>query len=147
MWGTGSGTMQGWSFNLRIPQSIYKYWKMSFSFRGKLLTNVEIWHPSFSIWSKASHSENIQNRYPLQICYPTSPFRANPVHLESSKFSNTTGFELTTSSDCNETQIHNHIVRKRTLNPLAKLGSYSWLNGWVSIYQIGGCGFESCCSH
>ena len=21
-----------------------------------------------------------------------------------------------------------------------------WLNGWVFIYELGGCGFESCCS-
>ena len=22
-----------------------------------------------------------------------------------------------------------------------------WLNGWVFVYELSGCGFESCCSH
>ena len=33
--------------------------------------------------------------------------------------------------DSNGTRTHNHI----------------WPNGWVFIYQLSGCGFESCCSH
>ena len=40
-----------------------------------------------------------------------------------------------TLSDCNGAQTHNHLVRK-------------WaLNGWVFIYELSGCGFESPCSH
>ena len=42
-------------------------------------------------------------------------------------------------SDRNGTGTHNHLVRKRTLNHLA--------NGWVFIYELSGCGFESRCSH
>ena len=42
---------------------------------------------------------------------------------------------------CNWTRTHNHWVRKRTLNHLV------WLNGWVFVYELSGCGFESCCSH
>ena len=47
-------------------------------------------------------------------------------------------------SNCNRTQIRNHLVCKRTLNHLAKL---VWLNGSVFIYKLSGCGFKSCCSH
>ena len=47
-------------------------------------------------------------------------------------------------SGCNRTQIHNHLVCKRTLNHLAKL---VWLNGWVFIYELSVCGFKCCCSH
>ena len=35
-------------------------------------------------------------------------------------------------SDCNGTRTHNHLVR---------------LNGWVFVYELSGCGFESRCSH
>ena len=37
--------------------------------------------------------------------------------------------------DCNWTWTHNHLVRKQTLN------------GWVFVYELSGCGFESSCSH
>ena len=47
-------------------------------------------------------------------------------------------------SVCNRTEIHKHLVCKRTLNHLAKL---VWLNGWVFVYERSGCGFKSCCSH
>ena len=42
--------------------------------------------------------------------------------------------------DSNEIWTHNDSVCKRTLNHLA-----SWLNGWVFVYELSGCGFESCC--
>ena len=59
-------------------------------------------------------------------------------------------------SDCNGNRTHNHIVRKWTLNQLAKLTI--WLSCVVSNYLYGafdsvffvmshGCGFESLCSH
>ena len=47
-------------------------------------------------------------------------------------------------SDCNRIQIHNQLVCKRTLNHLAKL---VWLNGWVFVYELSGCGFKSYCSN
>ena len=51
-------------------------------------------------------------------------------------------------SDCNWTQTQNHLVRKRTLNHLAKwLSICFWPNGWVLLYQLSGSGFESSCSH
>ena len=40
-------------------------------------------------------------------------------------------------NDCNWTRIQNHLVCKWTLK----------LNGWVFIYELSGCGFESYCSH
>ena len=39
---------------------------------------------------------------------------------------------------CNRTWTHNHLVRKRTLE---------WPNGWVFVYELSGCRFESHCSH
>ena len=74
--------------------------------------------------------------------------------------------EIWSWSDCNWTRTHNHLIRKRTLNHLAKLALNDWavlwviictvylvvcswpvwLNGWV-FYELSGCGFESSCSH
>ena len=47
-------------------------------------------------------------------------------------------------SDCNGTRTHNHLVRKRTLNHLAKLAK--WLSCAVSTYLYGAfdCVFLSC---
>ena len=39
-------------------------------------------------------------------------------------------------------QSHNHLVCKRTLNQWPV-----WLNGWVLVYELSGCGFESCSCH
>ena len=36
-----------------------------------------------------------------------------------------------------------HVSLKQTLNHLVKLAN--WLNGWVFIYELSGCGLESCC--
>ena len=49
-------------------------------------------------------------------------------------------------SDGNRT--HNHLVCKQTLNHLAKLGIWLvWLNRWVFVCEISGCGWESRCCH
>ena len=45
-------------------------------------------------------------------------------------------------SDSNVIRTHNHLVRKWTLNYLAKLAKL-WLSGWVFVYELSGCGFES----
>ena len=42
-------------------------------------------------------------------------------------------------TDCSEIQTHNYLVRKRKW-PV-------WLNGWLFVYELNGCGFESHCSH
>ena len=42
-------------------------------------------------------------------------------------------------SDRSGTRTHNHLVRKWTLSHLA--------NGWVFVYELSVCGFESRCSH
>ena len=39
---------------------------------------------------------------------------------------------------CSWTRTYNHLVRKRTL---------SYLDGWLFVYELSGCGFESSCSH
>ena len=42
-------------------------------------------------------------------------------------------------------------VRKRTLNHLVKFNHLTiwpfWLNCWLFLYELSGCGSESCCSH
>ena len=43
-------------------------------------------------------------------------------------------------SDSNLIRIHHHLVRKQTLNHLCQ-------TGWVFIYKLSGCGFESHCCH
>ena len=43
-------------------------------------------------------------------------------------------------SGSNGIRTHNHLVRKRTLNHLAKL---SFRPVWVLVYELGGCGFNS----
>ena len=49
-------------------------------------------------------------------------------------------------SDCNEIRTHNGWIRKRALSHLGNLAMV-WLNDWVFIYKVSGCGFESCCGH
>ena len=51
---------------------------------------------------------------------------------------------ISSLSECNRTQIRNHLVCKQTVNHSAKV---VWLNGWVFVYERKGCGFKSCCSH
>ena len=46
-------------------------------------------------------------------------------------------------SDSNEIWTHNHLVRERKLNHLAKLA----LTGWVLVYKLNDCRFESRCCH
>ena len=68
--------------------------------------------------------------------------------------------EIWSLSDCNWTRIHNHLVHKRTLirtySQMHCTDKYSqhssiiwpvWPNGWVFVYELNGCGFESRCSH
>ena len=40
-------------------------------------------------------------------------------------------------SDCNGTQTHNHLVNEQPV----------WLNGWVLVYELSGCGFEYRCKN
>ena len=50
--------------------------------------------------------------------------------------------EIWSLSDCKWTRTHNHLISKGTFNHLA-----NWLNGWVFVYEVSGCGFDSSCSH
>ena len=51
-------------------------------------------------------------------------------------------------SDCNEVLTHKYLVRKRTLNHLAKLTKWLvWLNGCVFVCKLSGCGLESRYNH
>ena len=46
-------------------------------------------------------------------------------------------------SDCRGIPMHNYLVRKQTLKTIWPV----WVNGWVFVYKLSGCGFESLCSH
>ena len=51
-------------------------------------------------------------------------------------------------SNCNGTRTQNHSVRKRTLSHLDKLANgwvVKWLNGWVFVYELNSCEFDSRC--
>ena len=50
-------------------------------------------------------------------------------------------------SDCNWKRTQNHLVRKGTLNHLAKLIWPVRPNGWVFVNELRGFGFEPSCSH
>ena len=52
-------------------------------------------------------------------------------------------FVTLVNAECDGTWTHNHLVPKWTLKPNWPV----WLNGWVFVYKLSGCGFESCCSH
>ena len=57
-------------------------------------------------------------------------------------------FRKEVPSDCNWTRTHYHVVHKRTLNHLAKLGSLAkWLSAHLWAKCLSGCGFKSSCSH
>ena len=59
----------------------------------------------------------------------------NPLPLVKSK---ATYMQINQLNYCSWTRTNNHLVRKRTL---------SYLDGWLFVYEISGCGFESSCSH
>ena len=54
-------------------------------------------------------------------------------------------------SDCNGIRTYNHLVRKQSLNHLAKLVIMASLdkrlNGWVFVYELSCCELESRCCH
>ena len=51
------------------------------------------------------------------------------------------------SSDCNRTQIHGHLLRKKNTHQFSQTDQMLWLNTWVLMYRISGCRFEFRCSH
>ena len=72
--------------------------------------------------------------------------------------------EIWSLSGCNGTQTYNHLVHKQTcihdmirlytqMHHTEKYSQHSsitwpvWLNGWVFVFEISGCGFKSRCSH
>ena len=48
-------------------------------------------------------------------------------------------------SDSNGIRTRNLLLRKRTLNHSTQRSV--WLNGWVFVYELSGCEFESRCCH
>ena len=55
--------------------------------------------------------------------------------------------EIWSLSDYMWTRTHSYLVHKQTLSYLVKLAIWPvWLNGWVFLYELSGCGFESSCS-
>ena len=57
--------------------------------------------------------------------------------------------EVSSLSDSNEIRNHSHLVRKTSIRPFSETGQILpvWLNGWMLIYKLSGCGFESRCCH
>ena len=73
-------------------------------------------------------------------------FRVNPhdiVCLNVKEFLARSRRHIWDLSDSNEIRTHSHLLRKRTLSHLAKLAWPVWLNGWVFVYELSDCGFES----
>ena len=104
----------------------------------------------------------------LQTIFETLPIHTNSLHLHTWDMMTVCSYHLTCEfqsestlysylnikellarsrrkiwslSDYNWTRIHNPLVYRRTLNwPV-------WLNGWVFVYELSGCGFETNWSH
>ena len=77
----------------------------------------------------------------LKWNYPLAPLQINKI-LVSFLF-------LNTVCPWNETRAQSNLVRKQTLNNLAKITSLKpvWLYAWVFLYKPSGCEFESHWSH
>ena len=79
---------------------------------------------------------------------PRTSFRVNPhsiVCLNVKERLAQSRRHIWSLTDSNRIQTLNHLVRKRTLNHLAKLAKWLsvWINGWMFVYELSGCGFES----
>ena len=77
----------------------------------------------------------------LKWNYPLAPLQINKI-LVSFLF-------LNTVCPWNETRAQSNLVRKQTLNNLVKITSLRpvWLYGWVFLYELSGCEFQSHWSH
>ena len=112
----------------------------------KLIKTLDINKPNFI---KSCYISQHQ-KFSLCSNYVTYAFQS-----ESTRYSCLNVKELLTRnrcniwslSDCNWTGTHNHLVRKRTLTHLVKLAQPVWLNGWVFVYKLSGCGFHFSRSH
>ena len=78
-------------------------------------------------------------KYSLHILQHLSELSENPFCITCIELAvwNAAFFSV---SDCNWTRTHDHLTRKRTFYPV-------WLNDWVFVYELSGCGFESSCSY
>ena len=80
------------------------------------------------------------------IVLSRTSFRVNPpsiVCLNGKELLSQNRRLIWSLSDSNEIWTHNHLVRERKLNHLAKLA----LTGWVLVYKLNDCRFESRCCH
>ena len=67
-------------------------------------------------------------------------FRVNPhplVFLNVKELLARSSRHIWSLSGSNVIRTYNHLVHKRPI----------WLNGWVFVYELPGCGFESRCCH
>ena len=58
--------------------------------------------------------------------------------IKRKKIQTVTGLEPTTTYFVNE---------HSTIQPNCQFNQFGWLNGWVFVYKLIGCGFDSRCSH
>ena len=80
------------------------------------------------------------------IVLSRTSFRVNPpsiVCLNGKELLSQNRRLIWSLSNSNEIWTHNHLVRERKLNHLAKLA----LTGWVLVYKLNDCRFESRCCH
>ena len=82
------------------------------------------------------------------IIISCTSFRVNPhsiVCLNVKKLLARSRCHIWSLSGSNTIWTHNHLLHKWTLNHLAK--EPVWQNGWMLVYEISCCGFESHCCH
>ena len=62
--------------------------------------------------------------------------------LNSTLFDRLNALQTKLQSESNKIRTQKQLVCTQTLNHWPV-----WLNGWVFVYELSGCGFESCCCH
>ena len=96
---------------------------LPFTSQPNLITESGV-HPSLH---PNCHHQIVNAKINLQIYFP-SPYLPEVSNWKDA------------NTEWNWSRTQNHLVHKRTLRPI-------WLNGWVFVYELSGCGFESSCSH
>ena len=116
----------------------------------KKCTNSVKWKPFLKAWLISHRSNNFRRLNPFDCMFLSCP--RTPFQSESTLYSCLNVKELLARSrreiwrwsDCNWTRTKNHLIRKRTLNHLAKLTK--WFSCVLSnyLYDAFGCMFSSC---
>ena len=109
-----------------ITTLLYAIWKVTYAIWEVIYKLYDLYNTKVIFWewrnenknsNKKSNEANLKELFHVRGQYLYS--RAKPCGISNS----------------NSIQTHNHLVRKQTLN------------GWVLVYKLSGCGFESHCCH